>query len=85
MAFTTSLQMRYSSLGTASHWQLDLNYTQDFKFSGDMELQLRADLFNVFNRQTGYNKNPYVFDENYGESRSYYNPRSLQLSVNFKF
>jgi len=70
---------------TASHWQLDLNYTQDFKFSGDMELQLRADLFNVFNRQTGYNKNPYVFDENYGESRSYYNPRSLQLSVNFKF
>ncbi|MEJ6498231.1 carboxypeptidase regulatory-like domain-containing protein [Pseudoalteromonas lipolytica] len=70
---------------TASHWQLDLNYTQDFKFSGDMELQFRADLFNVFNRQTGFNKNPYAQYENFGESRSYYNPRSLQLSVNFKF
>ena len=50
-----------------------------------MELQFRADLFNVFNRQTGYNKNPYVLEEKFGESRSYYNPRSLQLSVNFKF
>lgn len=70
---------------TASHWQLDLNYTQDFKFSGDMELQFRADLFNVFNRQTGFNKNPYAQYDNFGESRSYYNPRSLQLSVNFKF
>ena len=70
---------------TASHWQLDLNYTQDFKFSGDMELQFRADLFNVFNRQTGFNKNPYAQYDNFGESRSYFNPRSLQLSVNFKF
>ena len=70
---------------TASHWQLDLNYTQDFKFSGDMELQFRADVFNVFNRQTGFNKNPYAQYDNFGESRSYYNPRSLQLSVNFKF
>ncbi|WP_304635700.1 TonB-dependent receptor [Pseudoalteromonas sp.] len=87
--YPTSHVSRYAepagSRRTASHWQLDLNYTQDFTFSGDMELQFRADLFNVFNRQTGYNKNPYVLDENYGESRSYYNPRSLQLSVNFKF
>ncbi|MBC7008920.1 MULTISPECIES: carboxypeptidase regulatory-like domain-containing protein [unclassified Pseudoalteromonas] len=87
--YPTSHVSRYAepagSRRTASHWQLDLNYTQDFKFSGDMELQFRADIFNVFNRQTGYNKNPYVLDENYGESRSYYNPRSLQLSVNFKF
>ncbi|MEI8605965.1 TonB-dependent receptor [Pseudoalteromonas sp. B160] len=87
--YPTSHISRYAesagSRRTASHWQLDLNYTQDFKFSGDMELQFRADLFNVFNRQTGYNKNPYVLEEKFGESRSYYNPRSLQLSVNFKF
>lgn len=70
---------------SASHWQLDLNYTQDFKLTGNFEMQFRADLFNVFNRQTGYNNNPYVSDENFGEARSYYNPRSLQLSVNFKF
>lgn len=70
---------------SASHWQLDLNYTQDFNVAGDFDMQFRADLFNVFNRQTGYNNNPYVTDENFTEARNYYNPRSLQLSVNFKF
>ena len=68
-----------------SHWQLDLNYTQDFKFSGDMELQFRADIFNVFDRQTGYNNNPYVSSETFGEYRNYYSPRRVQLSFNFKF
>ncbi|MEH6395343.1 carboxypeptidase regulatory-like domain-containing protein [Pseudoalteromonas sp.] len=87
--YPTSSTSRYSepagSRRSASHWQLDLNYTQDFKLTGDFEMQFRADLFNVFNRQTGYNNNPYVTDENFTEARSYYNPRSLQLSVNFKF
>lgn len=70
---------------SASHWQLDLNYTQDVKIAGNFEMQFRADLFNVFNRQTGYNNNPYVTSETFGESRNYYNPRSLQLSFNFEF
>jgi hypothetical protein len=68
-----------------SHWQLDLNYTQDFTFSGDMELQFRADIFNIFDRQTGYNNNPYVSSETFGEYRNYYSPRRVQLSFNFKF
>ncbi|CAM3808991.1 MULTISPECIES: carboxypeptidase regulatory-like domain-containing protein [Pseudoalteromonas] len=87
--YSTSSTSRYSepagSRRSASHWQLDLNYTQDFKLTGNFEMQFRADLFNVFNRQTGYDINPYVSNENFGEARSYYNPRSLQLSVNFKF
>jgi len=70
---------------SASHWQLDLNYTQDFKVAGDFEMQFRADLFNVFNRQTGYNNNPYMSSETFGEYRNYYNPRTLQLSFNFEF
>ncbi|MCQ8877448.1 carboxypeptidase regulatory-like domain-containing protein [Pseudoalteromonas shioyasakiensis] len=70
---------------SASHWQLDLNYTQDVTIAGDFEMQFRADLFNVFNRQTGYNNNPYVTSETFGEARNYYNSRRLQLSFNFQF
>lgn len=70
---------------SASHWQLDLNYTQDFKIAGDFNMQFRADLFNVFDRQTGYNNNPAVSSETFGEYRSYYNPRTLQLSFNVEF
>ncbi|WP_404340880.1 carboxypeptidase regulatory-like domain-containing protein [Pseudoalteromonas mariniglutinosa] len=70
---------------SASHWQLDLNYTQDFKVAGDFEVQFRADLFNVFNRQTGYNIDPYVSDDTFGEPRDYYSPRRIQMSFNFEF
>ena len=82
---TTRYSEPAGSRRSPSHWQLDLNYTQDFKFSGDMELQFRADIFNVFDRQTGYNNNPYVSSENFGEYRNYYSPRRVQLSFNFKF
>ncbi|MCO6354602.1 carboxypeptidase regulatory-like domain-containing protein [Pseudoalteromonas shioyasakiensis] len=82
---TTRYSEPAGSRRSPSHWQLDLNYTQDFKFSGDMELQFRADVFNVFDRQTGYNNNPYVSSETFGEYRNYYSPRRVQLSFNFKF
>ncbi|MEG3768227.1 TonB-dependent receptor [Alteromonas sp. 14N.309.X.WAT.G.H12] len=68
----------------ASHWQVDLNYTQDWNIS-DYTLKFRADVFNVFNKQTGYNYDPYVSNETFGEPRSYYDPRRLQLSVTMQF
>jgi len=37
------------------HHQMDLNYTQTFPFRRGLSFQLAADVFNVFNRQTGYN------------------------------
>ena len=40
---------------TDSHWQLDLNYTQNFRLGGRLNLQVVADVFNVFDKQTGYN------------------------------
>ena len=70
---------------TASHWQLDLNYTQDFQLTDTFIMNFRADLFNVFDRQTGYNINPYAYQNTYGDPRSYYNSRRLQLSVNVAF
>ena len=38
-----------------SHHQLDLNYTQNFPLSHGLNVQLAADMFNVYNKQTGYN------------------------------
>jgi hypothetical protein len=70
-----------------SHHQLDLNYTQNFYFGGGdrYNIQLRADLFNVFNRQTGYNFQPKVNSAGFGVPRSFYNPRRLQLQAAFVF
>ncbi|GMG87906.1 TonB-dependent receptor [Biformimicrobium ophioploci] len=68
-----------------SHWQLDLNYTQDFKVLSDYTLQFRADLFNVFDRQTGYNYDPYVDSPLFGTPRSRYNSRRVQLSFGLHF
>ncbi|ALS99124.1 carboxypeptidase regulatory-like domain-containing protein [Lacimicrobium alkaliphilum] len=88
-ASTVSSTSRYGepagSRRTASHWQLDLNYTQDVRLTDTFTAQFRADLFNVFDRQTGYNPNPFVTSENFGESRNFYNPRRLQLSVAVEF
>lgn len=68
-----------------SHWQLDLSYTQNFTLADKYVLRFRADLFNVFDRQTGYNFDPTVTNTTFGEARSFYNPRRLQLSVGFDF
>ncbi|MEM0516394.1 carboxypeptidase regulatory-like domain-containing protein [Pseudoalteromonas sp. YIC-827] len=70
---------------SASHWQLDLNYSQDFTVYGDYALQFRADIFNLFDRQTGYNNDPYFVDSTFGEPRNYYSPRRVQLSLKFAF
>ena len=72
---------------TDSHYQLDLNYTQNFHFGANNRyaVQLRADIFNVFDNQTGYNVDQVVDSAGYGKPRSYYNPRRLQLAAKFLF
>ncbi len=68
-----------------SHWQLDLNYTHDFRFADLHGLQLRLDVYNVFDNQTGYDINPFLSSSTYGEPRSYYRPRRLQLQLKYLF
>ncbi|WP_250458875.1 carboxypeptidase regulatory-like domain-containing protein [Microbulbifer litoralis] len=70
---------------SSSHWQMDLNYTQNFDISGDYTLRFRADVFNLFDRQTGYNIDPYIDSVEYGEARSFYKPRRVQLSLGMDF
>jgi len=67
------------------HYQLDLNYTQRFRFADRYSMQLVADVYNLFNKQTGYNINPVRTSTSFGVPRSYYEPRRVQLSARFTF
>jgi hypothetical protein len=70
---------------TDAHWQLDLNYTQNFRLGSRYNLQIAGDLFNVFNKQTGYNIQPAFHNSQYGQPRNYFDPRRLQLAARFQF
>lgn len=69
----------------SSHWQLDLNYAQSFQLTDDLELNFNAEIYNVFDNQTGYNYNPIVGSDNFGEARNLINPRRVQLSVSIDY
>ena len=43
-----------------------------------MNIQVRADVFNVFNNQTGYNYHRDMNDSNFGTPDSFYRPRRIQ-------
>jgi len=90
-AFTSSSSdtSRYAepagSRRTDSHFQVDLNYTQNFRFGKRYNLQLVGDFFNIFDSQTGYDIEPRRSFSNYGEPRRYYDPRRFQLAARFQF
>jgi hypothetical protein len=70
---------------TDSHFQLDLNYTHNFPFASRYNFQVRLDLFNVFDEQTGYNIQNKFNTANFGVPRDFFNPRRLQLAVKLEF
>jgi len=86
---STSDSSRYAekagSRRTPSHYQLDLNYTQNIRLMQRLNFQVAADLFNVFNKQTGYNYQPSAHSSLFGTPRSYYDPRVLQIAVRVQF
>jgi len=88
---STSDTIRYAeragSRRTSGHAQLDLNYTQNFYLGSDdrYNIQLRADIFNVFDSQTAYDIEPRVNNPNFGEPRNWFNPRRVQLMASFVF
>jgi len=70
---------------TSSHWQVDLNYSQNINISSFFTFQIAADVFNVFDQQTGYNIDPQFHDSTFGQARNYFSPRRLQLAARFFF
>jgi len=86
---STSDTNRYAetagSRRTPTHYQLDLNYTQNFKFQKRYGVQIGVDLYNVFNKQTPYDYQPSVHSSLYGQPRLYMSPRRIQLAARFQF
>ena len=65
---------------SASHWQLDLSYAQSLRLPLDAQMQVRIEMFNVFDRQTGYNINPYRRDAAFGMPRNHFDSRRVRVS-----
>ena len=70
---------------TNGHFQLDLNYIQNFEIMNGYTVQLHANLFNALNSQTGYNIQNKVNSLGFGDPRSFFNPRRVQLAAKVKF
>jgi hypothetical protein len=70
---------------TDTHYQLDLNYTQDFRMGKRYRFALIGDLFNLFNKQTGYNIESRFHQATYGTPRNYFDPRRVQITARFQF
>jgi hypothetical protein len=70
---------------SGSHYQLDLNYTHNFEVFGNSNIQLRADIFNVTDNQTGYNIRRSVNASGFGDPNNFYKPRRFQLAVKYQF
>lgn len=68
-----------------AHAQMDLNYTQNFKLSGRYNVQVVGDLFNLFNKQTGYNFAAQQQSSLFGQPRNFFDPRRFQLAVRIQF
>jgi hypothetical protein len=86
---STSDSNRYAepagSRRTDPHWQMDFNYTQNIRLANRMTLQIAGDLFNAFNRQTGYNIQPSMQNSQFGLPRHYFDPRRFQLAARLRF
>ena len=70
---------------TKGHFQLDLNYSQNIEVMDGYNVELRAEIFNVLNSQTGYNIQNKVNSAGFGLPRNFFAPRRLQLSAKARF
>lgn len=64
---------------------MDLSYTQIFWKTKRFKLEGMVDVYNVFNKQTGYNIQSSVHSANPGLAQTFYSPRRTQLGVRFLF
>ncbi len=85
---STSDTIRYAepagSRITPSHYQLDLNYTQALHINR-FQVTLVGELFNVANKQTGYNFQPSLNSAAFGIPQSYWEPRRFLVTAKIGF
>jgi hypothetical protein len=89
---STSVTNRYAERAgirrSPAHYQMDLKYIQNIRLSqlGDRtNIQLLFDVYNVFNKQTGYNYQPNMNISSFNTPRNYYDPRRLHVTVRLQF
>jgi hypothetical protein len=86
---STSNTDRYSepagSHRSPMHTQLDLNYTQDLPFLERYRAGVVFYLYNVFNKQTGYNVDPNFNSATYSQPVSFYDPVRLEMTFRLIF
>ncbi|MDX9734563.1 MAG: hypothetical protein RBU36_10575, partial [Thermoanaerobaculia bacterium] len=70
---------------TDDHYQMDLNYTQTIPIGDLFRLEARIDVFNLFDRQTGYNIQDNVHSANPGTPQTFYDPRRVQFALKLEF
>jgi hypothetical protein len=66
------------------HYQVDLTYTQNVPIQR-YNVQLQLDMFNVFDRQTGYSYQPARQTASFGQPRLFFEPRRYQVALKFLF
>lgn len=85
---STSDANRYAepagSRTTAAHHQLDLSYSQELALGSRFRVQARVDVFNVYDRQTGYDIQDNFNSASFGAPQSFFDPRRFQLSLRFE-
>src|SRR5207248_1858846 len=64
-----------------SHYQADLKYIQNLPVARRYNGQIDVDLFNVFNKQTGYNIETRIHAAGYGTPLSFFDPRRVQVAL----
>jgi hypothetical protein len=85
----TSNTDRYSepagSHRSPMHSQLDVNYTQELPFLQRYRAGVVFYVFNVFNKQTGYDINPNFNAAGYGQPIRFYDPTRLEMTFRLNF
>lgn len=88
-AYTTGDTNRYAepagSRRTSAHNQVDLKYSQGWNIRKAVKLEFMVDVFNLFNKQTGYNVQSLQNNGNFGLLQSFWNPRRTQVGVKLLF
>jgi hypothetical protein len=74
-----------SAIRGTSFWNLDSSLAKNFRVKEKMSLQIRADMFNIFNH-TGYNAfTASINSANFGKFTSFYPARQMQLNARLQF
>ena len=61
------------------------DYGRKIASSRQTSLQIVADVFNLFDKQTGYDPQPALTSPVFGEPRRHYEPRRFQVAARFLF